>query len=74
MSTQTQLVVKQVRSTIGRAHPQHAVLKGLGLHGIGTQVTVANTPSFRGMIRKVFHLVQVTDTQSGQVYGPGGRG
>jgi ribosomal protein L30/L7E len=27
-------------------------------------VTVDNTPSFRGMIRKVMHLVQVEEQQS----------
>ncbi|MEN9577741.1 MAG: hypothetical protein RJA70_750 [Pseudomonadota bacterium] len=60
-----ELVVKQVRSTIGRPHQQRSVLKGLGLHGIGTQVTVANTPSFRGMIRKVLHLVDVSEKKAG---------
>ncbi len=59
----TQLVVKQVRSTISRPHQQRAVLKGLGLNGIGKQVTVANTPSFRGMIRKVLHLVTVEEVE-----------
>jgi large subunit ribosomal protein L30 len=37
------------------------VLKGLGLRGIGSSVTVENTPSFRGMIRKVLHLVEVEE-------------
>jgi large subunit ribosomal protein L30 len=37
------------------------VLKGLGLHGIGTEVTVDNTPSFRGMVAKVLHLVDVEE-------------
>lgn len=60
------LVVKQVRSTIGRPHPQRAVLKGLGLRGIGSSVTVANTPSFRGMVRKVLHLVTVEEISGGK--------
>jgi large subunit ribosomal protein L30 len=34
-------------------------LRGLGLRGPGSTVVVANTPSFRGMIKKVMHLVQV---------------
>ena len=38
------------------------MVKGLGLHGIGTKVTVANTPSFRGMIKKVLHLVEVEES------------
>jgi large subunit ribosomal protein L30 len=59
-----QVVVKQVRSTIGRPHQQATILKGLGLGRIGKQVTVANTPSFRGMIVKVMHLVQVEEVKS----------
>jgi large subunit ribosomal protein L30 len=40
------------------------VLKGLGLRGPGSRVVVANTPSFRGMIKKVMHLVEVEELQS----------
>ena len=58
------LQVKQTRSTAGRPQKQRLVLKGLGLHGIGTQVEVANTPSFRGMVSKVLHLVEVKEIQS----------
>ena len=58
------LEVTQVRSTIGRPPPQRLVLKGLGLRGIGTQVTVDNTPSFRGMIKKVLHMVKVREVKS----------
>ncbi len=53
------LRVRQTRSAVGRAHPQHRVIKGLGLRGPGSEVVVDNTPSFRGMIRKVMHLVEV---------------
>lgn len=60
----TQLLVKQIRSQIGRPNPQRLVLKGLGLRGIGSSVQVANTPSFRGMIRKVLHLVTVEEVKS----------
>jgi large subunit ribosomal protein L30 len=58
------LEVRQVVSEIGRPHPQRRVLKGLGLRGPGSAVTVDNTPSFRGMIRKVLHLVRVQETKS----------
>jgi large subunit ribosomal protein L30 len=56
-----QLLVRQVRSTAGRPEKQRLVLKGLGLHGIGTEVKVDNTPSFRGMVYKVLHLVHVEE-------------
>jgi large subunit ribosomal protein L30 len=58
------LVIKQVRSTIGRPHPQRSILRGLGLRGIGQKVTIANTPSFRGMVAKVLHLVTVEEVKS----------
>ena len=56
-----QLKVTQVKSVIGRPQKQRLVLKGLGLRRIGGCVTVANTPSFRGAIRKVLHLVSVEE-------------
>ena len=58
------LLVKQRVSTIGRPDPQRRVIKGLGLRGPGSKVTVDNTPSFRGMIRKVLHLVEVSEVKS----------
>ncbi len=57
------LQVKQTRGVAGRPQTQRAILKGLGLHGIGTQVTVENTPSFRGMVKKVLHLVEVQEIE-----------
>ena len=53
------LFVRQRLSMIGRPEKQRLILRGLGLHGLGTTVEVANTPSFRGMIKKVLHLVEV---------------
>jgi large subunit ribosomal protein L30 len=58
------LVVSQRVSVIGRPYDQRLILKGLGLRGIGSAVTVANTPSFRGMIKKVLHLVSVKEASS----------
>jgi large subunit ribosomal protein L30 len=58
------LTVSQHRSEIGRPEQQRKVLKGLGLRGLGSVVTVDNTPSFRGMIRKVLHLVSVEEVKA----------
>lgn len=58
------LKVTQVRSEIGRMSRQRAVLRGLGLRGISSSVVVDNTPSFRGMIKKVMHLVTVEETNA----------
>jgi large subunit ribosomal protein L30 len=60
----TAKTVKQVVSTIGRPHPQRRVMQGLGLRGPGSSVVVDNTPSFRGMVRKVLHLVTVEEVKS----------
>ena len=61
------LRVKQTASTIGQVEHQRKVLRGLGLRGIGTQVVVANTPSFRGMVKKVMHLVDAVEVESSEV-------
>ena len=55
------LKVTQNRSGIGRMERQRRVLKGLGLRGPNSEVVVDNTPSFRGMIKKVLHLVSVEE-------------
>lgn len=57
----SELVVRQRISVIGRPETQRKILKGLGLRGPGTAVRVANTPSFRGMVKKVLHLVEVRE-------------
>jgi len=57
----TRLQVSQRISVIGRPDAVRKVMKGLGLRGPGTSVVVDNTPSFRGMIKKVLHLVDVKE-------------
>ena len=55
------LKVTQVHSTIGRSRGQRATIKGLGLGRLHKSVTLDDTPSFRGMIKKVIHLVRVEE-------------
>ncbi|NCQ61067.1 MAG: 50S ribosomal protein L30 [Myxococcales bacterium] len=57
----TKLKVTQIRSTIGRQGRQQAILVGLGLRKLNQSVVVDNTPSFRGMVKKVLHLVTVEE-------------
>jgi len=57
------LKVRQVRSLSNRPYPQHQVIAGLGLRGVGSEVVVDNTPSFRGMVKKVLHLVQIEESR-----------
>jgi large subunit ribosomal protein L30 len=56
------LKVTQIKSLANRAHDQRLTVAGLGLRGVHHSVVVENTPSFRGMIKKVIHLVQVEET------------
>lgn len=55
------LEVQQKRGLAGRPIAQRRILAGLGLRGIGDKVQVDNTPSFRGMIKKVLHLIDVKE-------------
>ncbi len=57
----SKLKITQTRSLIGQCKRNRAVLKGLGLFRIGKSVVVTNTPTYRGMIKKVMHLVRVEE-------------
>jgi len=53
------IVVKLVRSAIGRPETQRRTLEGLGLKRLNRKVVLEDTAEVRGMIRKVAHLVRV---------------
>lgn len=53
--------IQQIKSKIGYPKDQKATLQALGLRKISQIVKVEDTPSTRGMIRKVHHLVTVVD-------------
>ncbi len=53
--------VKQVRSSIKCIQNQKRTLEALGLRGIGKEVTHDTTPNILGMIKKVEHLVSVSE-------------
>ena len=55
------VTLTQTGSPIGRQQSQRQTLVGLGLNKIGRTKTLEDTPSVRGMIRKVRHLVKVED-------------
>ena len=57
----TSLKVTQIGSPIGRRGDQRATLIGLGLNKMHRTRELENTPSVRGMINKVNHLVRVED-------------
>ena len=51
--------IEQVGSPQRRNHDQRETLIGLGLNKIGRTRDLVDTPSTRGMIRKVQHLVKL---------------
>ena len=53
--------VKQIKSRIGAPKDQKRTLDTLGLRKINQVVEVEDTPSTRGMVLKLHHLVIVVD-------------
>ena len=53
--------VRQTGSPARRPKEQRATLVGLGLNKIGRERVLEDTPSVRGMIRRVSHLVEVVE-------------
>jgi large subunit ribosomal protein L30 len=51
------LKVKQIASTIRKPKNQADILKGLGLKKLHQVRLLEDTPSVRGMIKKVHHLI-----------------
>ena len=55
------VTVTQTGSPIGRKSDQRDTLIGLGLNKMNKTRTLEDTPSVRGMIRKVHHLIRVEE-------------
>ena len=53
--------VTQTASALGRKPGQKGTLVGLGLNKIRATRELEDTPSIRGMIRKVAHLIKVEE-------------
>ncbi len=56
------VTVTQTGSPIGRKRDQRETLIGLGLNKMNKTRTLEDTPSVRGMIRKVHHLIRVEES------------
>ena len=63
MTAKKTVKVTQVGSPIGRPKDQEATLIGLGLNKLHRTRELEDTPSVRGMINKVRHLLHVEDAQ-----------
>ncbi len=59
MSNKKTIIVTQKKSPIGRQSYQRKTLIGLGLNKIGRSKELDDSPSIRGMISKVKHLVEI---------------
>ena len=57
------IVVKQIGSPIRRPADQRATLIGLGLNKMHKTRELEDTPSVRGMINKIPHLVEIVSEQ-----------
>lgn len=53
------IVIKQVKSTIGRPEAQVKIVKALGLGRIGKTKEMEDCAAVRGMVAKVSHLVEI---------------
>ena len=53
--------VTLVRSPIGYPEPQKRTVRALGLHRMNQTIEHDDSPTVRGMITKVVHLVRVED-------------
>ncbi|MDE2674379.1 MAG: 50S ribosomal protein L30 [Paracoccaceae bacterium] len=58
------IVVKQVGSPIRRQAKQKAILKGLGLNKMHRVRELEDTPSIRGMVRKISHMVEIVEEKT----------
>ena len=61
-----QLLVTQVRSTIGTKPKHRGTIRALGLHGIGSSNLLPDRPEIRGMIARVPHMVTVESQEDSE--------
>ncbi|MDT3767157.1 50S ribosomal protein L30 [Gleimia hominis] len=57
------LKITRTRSSIGRTPKQRATIVTLGLRKIGQSVVRDDTPSVRGLIQVVRHMVEVEEVE-----------
>lgn len=59
--TEKKVRVRQIRSIIGGTERQRSVLRSLGLTRMHQEVVHPANPAILGMIRKIPHLLEVTE-------------
>jgi len=58
------ITIEQIGSSMRRPGRQQATLIGLGLNKLHRRSTLEDTPSVRGMINKLPHLVRIVDEKA----------
>lgn len=53
--------IQYYRSSIGYSKKQKAIVKALGITKLNQTVERENTPSMRGMVKKIPHLLRIVD-------------
>ena len=57
----SKITVKLVKSMNGTTEKVKANVRGLGLRKIGQSSELENTPSVRGMVKKIIHMLEVQE-------------
>jgi large subunit ribosomal protein L30 len=57
----SKIKITQRRSVIGRSQTQRRTMRALGLRKIGSTVEHSDSPTVRGMIFKVRHLIEISE-------------
>lgn len=60
----SELKITWTRSCIGRPGNQREIIRSLGLRRLHDTVVHQNSPTIRGMVKKVEHLVRVEEMES----------
>jgi large subunit ribosomal protein L30 len=61
------LRITLLKSAIGYSVKHKATLRALGFHRLHQTIEQADTPSLRGMLSKVNHLVKIEEVEQSQV-------
>ena len=57
----SKITVKLIKSMNGTTEKVKASVRGLGLRKIGQSSELENTPSVRGMIKKIIHMLEIQE-------------
>jgi len=58
----SKIKVTLVRSMIGRPEKHRKIIRGLGLRKLNKSISLEDTPTHRGMVNKVSHLVKLEES------------